>query len=74
MAGPSFKLFTRVDGQLLELERVAICFESAADAERFAAFAKLCGERMRELGDDYSHEHLVGGGLPDVTIERLAKA
>jgi hypothetical protein len=67
------KLYARVDDKILELEAVSICFQSQEDAVKFAEFAQFCSDRMRLLGDNYSHEHFAAGALPDLTIERLIK-
>ena len=71
MKSLSFKLFTRIEDRMVELNTVAICFRDQSDAQEFAEFAQFCSDKMRELGGDYSHEHLAGGQEPDVTIERL---
>lgn len=71
MRDGQLKLYSRVNDELIELESVALCFRGVEDAERFAAFALDCCRVMREMGDDFSHEHYAGGEVPDVTIERL---
>jgi len=67
----AFKLFTRLDGKLVELDCVSICFRSADDAEAFSKFALVCSDGMRSQGDTFSHEHFAGGCVPDLTIEKL---
>ncbi|MEL6563924.1 MAG: hypothetical protein AAFQ59_05735 [Pseudomonadota bacterium] len=63
-----------VSQKVLELDSVAICFESPEEARGFAKFAQSCAEDMRRSGDDYDHEHFAGGEVPDITIERLLDA
>ena len=58
----------------LELDEVAICFHTTEEAMKFAEFALSCAKDMERYGDNWDHEHFVGGEVPDITINRLYDA
>ncbi len=60
------------DDQLEKIKSVSLCFESHAEAQKFADFADECAKKMKAWGEDYDHEHFAGGELADIVIARLA--